>query len=273
MKFWRWYKMNIKQKVFETVKDLRVSVQEWSLQSRGHSLDHFTAPTHPHLIPPAPKTENILDLFRHFYIIYTIYSTPREIFAHDCNTKRWKGKERQNLPVFWGSSWLSPVLQLPGDCPALPVSQQVLQQPGPGHLQSPAQAPFGCTHLAPKKKGAEIARCQLAWFPEECKSDFCALLGVTTAIPTIPAQPTGSEQSSIYPSPSPLPSDIQHLLLPAGTLFSATTSTGPGPNSTFLFSRLDLWKMGANAEILVPSSSVSDCSIHGFWASILPHQE
>lgn len=54
--------------------------------------------------------------------------------------------------MFWGSSWLSPVLQLPGDCPALPAPSQVLQQPGPVHLQSPAQGPFGCTHLSPKKK-------------------------------------------------------------------------------------------------------------------------
>lgn len=54
--------------------------------------------------------------------------------------------------MFWGSSWRSPVLQLPGDCPALPAPSQVLQQPGPVHLQSPAQGPFGCTHLSPKKK-------------------------------------------------------------------------------------------------------------------------
>lgn len=263
----------MKQKVFETVKDLWVSVQKWSLQSRWCSLDHFTVTPHSPLQCPVQRTFHIdLDIFTLF--IQFIQSHGGFLEAIE---PQGDGKAKQNSPAFWGSSWLSPVLQqLPGDCPAVPVP---CQQPGPGHLHSPAQAPAACTHLSPKNKykikgGLFLLAASL---PDCCwnvKVTFVTRSGVTAAIPTIPAQPTGSEQSSIYPSPCPRSSHIQHLLL-LGECCSQPQQA-QGESQTLLFS-FQGWACEKWQQMLrfwpLPAPCLSAPHKGGFWVSVLPCQE
>lgn len=93
---------------------------------------------------------------------------------------------------------------------------------------------------------AEIAGCQLAWFPAECKSDFCDL-------------PGSHNSNSNHSCPAHGLRTIQHLSLSLPSLLTHSAlaaargeccsqpqqAQGESSNSTFLFSRLKLWKNGS----------------------------